>query len=46
MAEMIEVAGAAGQMGAAALKRAEAAVAARRAGTVDVKAALAELAHG
>ena len=46
MAEMVEVAGAAGQMGPAARVRAEAAVAARRAGTVDVSAALAELAHG
>ena len=46
MAEMVEVAGAAGRMGPAARVRAEAAVAARRAGTVDVSAALAELAHG
>jgi beta-N-acetylhexosaminidase len=46
MAEMVEVAGAAGVMGPAARARAEAAVAARRAATVDVKAALAELADG
>lgn len=46
MAEMIEVAGAAGEMGPAARARAEAAVAARRAATVDVTAALAELADG
>lgn len=46
MAEMVEVAAAAGVMGPAALERAEAAVAARRAGAVDVEAALAELAHG
>ena len=46
MAEMVEVAGAAGQMGPEALARAEAAVAARRPAMVDVKAALAELAHG
>lgn len=46
MAEMIAVAGAAGRMGPAARGRAEAAVAARRPATVDVKAALAELAHG
>lgn len=46
MAEMVAVAGAAGQMGPVALKRAEAAVAARRPATVDLKAALAELAHG
>jgi beta-N-acetylhexosaminidase len=46
MAEMVEVATAAGVMGSEALARAKAAVAARRAGTVDVQAALAELAHG
>lgn len=46
MAEMVAVAGAAGVMGPAARGRAEAAVAARRPATVDVKAALAELAHG
>jgi beta-N-acetylhexosaminidase len=46
MAEMVEVAGAAGVMGPAAQARAEAAVAARRVATVDVKAALAELADG
>ena len=46
MAEMVSVAGAAGVMGPEALKRAEAAVAARRPATVDVEAALAELAHG
>jgi beta-N-acetylhexosaminidase len=46
MAEMIAVAGAAGRMGPVSLARAEAAVAARRPATVDVKAALAELAHG
>ena len=46
MAEMVEVAGAAGVMGPEALVRAEAAVAARRPGSVDVAAALAELAHG
>jgi len=46
MAEMVEVAGAAGVMGPASRARAEAAVAARRAATVDVKAALAELADG
>lgn len=46
MAEMAAVATAAGQMGSAALGRAEAAVAARRDGSVDVEAALAELAHG
>ena len=46
MTEMVEVAAAAGVMGPASLARAEAAVAARRAGTVDVAAALAELAHG
>lgn len=46
MAEMVEVAGAAGTIGPAAVARAEAAVAARRVPTVDVKAALAELAHG
>ena len=46
MAEMVEVAGAAGVMGPEALKRAEAAVAARRVGAVDVAQALAELAHG
>ena len=38
--------GAAGVMGPETLARAGAAVAARRAGTVDVQAALAELAHG
>lgn len=46
MAEMVEVAGAAGVMGPAARARAEAAVAARRPARVDVQAALAELAHG
>lgn len=46
MAEMVEVAGAAGVMGPAARARAEAAVAARRPATADVKAALAELADG
>lgn len=46
MAEMIAVAGAAGVMGPEAMARAEAAVAARRPATVDLKAALAELAHG
>lgn len=46
MAEMVEVAGAAGTMGQKTRARAEAAMAARRAGQVDVKAALAELAHG
>ena len=44
--EMVEVAGAAGVMGPAAQVRAEAAVAARRAATVDLKAALAGLADG
>lgn len=44
--EMVAVAGAAGQMGPEALARAEAAVAARRPARVDLKAALAELAHG
>lgn len=46
MDEMVAVAGAAGMMGPEALARAEAAVAARRPATVDVEAALAELAHG
>lgn len=46
MAEMVAVAGAAGAMGAAARARAEAAVAARRPATVDIEAALAELADG
>jgi beta-N-acetylhexosaminidase len=46
MAEMVEVAGAAGVMGADTRARAEAAVAARRPATGDVTAALAELAHG
>jgi beta-N-acetylhexosaminidase len=46
MAEMVEVADAAGAMVSAALARAEAALAARQAGHVDVEAALAELAHG
>lgn len=46
MAEMVEVAGAAGVMGPAARARAEAAVAARRRATADVKAALADLADG
>lgn len=46
MAEMVEVAGAAGVMGAEARARATAALAARQAGAVDVEAALAELAHG
>jgi hypothetical protein len=43
---MVEVAAAAGRMGPAALARAEAAVAARRVGAVDVAQVLAELAHG
>jgi beta-N-acetylhexosaminidase len=46
MAEMFAVAGAAGRMGPLSLARAEAAVASRRPATVDIKAALAELAHG
>jgi len=46
MAEMVEVAGAAGIMGRETRARAEAAVAARPVAQVDVKAALAELAHG
>ncbi|MBS3979869.1 MAG: glycoside hydrolase family 3 protein [Rhodobacteraceae bacterium] len=46
LAEMVEVAGAAGVMGPAALARAQAAVAARRPGPVDLEAVLAELAHG
>jgi beta-N-acetylhexosaminidase len=46
MGEMVEVAGVAGRMGPAALARAEAALAARRAATVSVEAALAELADG
>ena len=46
MAEMVAVAGAAGVMGPDALARAEAAVAARRPASVDIEAALAELAHG
>jgi beta-N-acetylhexosaminidase len=46
MDEMVEVAGAAGVMGPAARARAEAAVAARRVATVDMAAALAELADG
>lgn len=46
MGEMVSVARAAGGMGPVALARAEAAVAARRPAAVDVKAALAELAHG
>ena len=46
MAEMVAVAGAAGVMGPDARARAEAAVAARRPATVDIEAALAELAHG
>jgi beta-N-acetylhexosaminidase len=46
LAEMVAVAGAAGRMGPEALARAEAAVAARRPPSVDLKAALAELAHG
>ncbi|WP_149586693.1 glycoside hydrolase family 3 N-terminal domain-containing protein [Tabrizicola flagellatus] len=46
LAEMEEVAGAAGTMGSETRARAEAAIAARREGQVDVKAALAELAHG
>lgn len=46
MAEMVAVAGAAGRMGPASLARAEAAVAARRPARLDLKAALAELAHG
>jgi beta-N-acetylhexosaminidase len=46
LAEMVAVAGAAGRMGPEALARAEAAVAARRPASVDLKAALAELAHG
>ncbi|RYI18007.1 MAG: glycoside hydrolase family 3 protein [Acetobacteraceae bacterium] len=46
MAEMVEVAAAAGRMGPQTLARAEAAIAARRPVTVDLAAALAELAHG
>lgn len=46
MAEMVEVAGAAGTMGPQTRARAAAALAARQSGQVDVKAALAELAHG
>ncbi len=46
MAEMVEVAGAAGKMGHVTRTRAGSVVAARRAGSVDLKAALAELAHG
>ena len=46
MAEMVEVAGAAGVMGPAARARAKAAVAARPVAAVGLKAALAELAHG
>ena len=46
MAEMVEVAGAAGRMGPAALVRAEAALAARRAASVTLETALAELADG
>ena len=46
MAEMVEVAGAAGTMGPATLARAEAALAARPMARVDMKAALAELADG
>jgi beta-N-acetylhexosaminidase len=46
MAEMVAVAGAAGVMGPEALARAEVAMAARRPAAVDLKAALAELAHG
>ena len=46
MAEMVSVAGAAGVMGPEALARAKAAVAARQPVTLDVQAALAELAHG
>ncbi|MFN3991585.1 MAG: glycoside hydrolase family 3 N-terminal domain-containing protein [Tabrizicola flagellatus] len=46
LAEMVAVAGAAGTMGPETRARAEAAIAARRVGQVDVKAALAELAHG
>lgn len=46
MAEMVAVAGAAGRMGPAALRRAEAAMAARRPATLDLQAALADLAHG
>ncbi|MBL9048542.1 MAG: glycoside hydrolase family 3 protein [Tabrizicola sp.] len=46
MAEMVEVAGAAGRMGEATLARAGAALAARKPGRVDVAATLAELAHG
>ncbi|NHB76832.1 glycoside hydrolase family 3 protein [Rhodobacter calidifons] len=44
--EMIAVAGAAGTMGPQTRARAEAALAARRLAKVDLKAALAELAHG
>lgn len=46
MAEMVSVAGAAAVMGPEALARAKAAVAARQPVTLDVQAALAELAHG
>jgi beta-N-acetylhexosaminidase len=46
MGEMVAVAGAAGTMGPETRARAEAAIAARRVGQVDVKAALAELSHG
>jgi beta-N-acetylhexosaminidase len=46
LAEMVEVADAAGVMGPASLARAEAAIAARPAGRVGLQAALAELAHG
>ncbi|MFN3281755.1 MAG: glycoside hydrolase family 3 N-terminal domain-containing protein [Tabrizicola sp.] len=46
LAEMVAVADAAGTMGPETRARAEAAIAARRVGQVDVKAALAELAHG
>jgi beta-N-acetylhexosaminidase len=46
MAEMVAVAGAAGTMTEAARSRADAVIAARRPGTVDLAAVLAELAHG
>lgn len=46
MGEMVEVAGAAGRMGPETLARARAALAARRAASVCLEAALAELADG
>ena len=46
MAEMVAVAAAAGAMRPAARARAEAAIAARKPGSVDLAATLAELAHG